>query len=262
MAAYPTFGLLNPFRGRKPPKLPRQTPMELIPPPSRPPTGYYDPSIDAQVAAGARGLGDLRIDVDTGKRRGGEDFASGLTGLTQSRDRTLADLLTNETRTNEDYGRATANLGLSFQRLQRGQAEAARAHGVASGGLAAQASRARDANQAREQSGLDLSRDRALADIGTQRGRVGEDFTTQSGLLQRNFDRQFGSGGDLDLQLARGEREQPFLESDANALRLSQAIGAGYVPPKAKYVPVSGASPLWPQLKKPKRPRGGGSGIG
>jgi hypothetical protein len=165
--------------------------------PPRPPTGYYDPTIDHQVSAGARGLGDLRIDVDTAKRRGKEDYDTGLGGLTQSRDRTLADLLTAETR------------------LGQGQSQANRVQGITSAGLAAKQAAIRHGN------------------FQLQRDRVGEDFTRQSGLLSTDYGRQFGDGGDLDLQLARGEREQPLLEADANELRLGQAKTAGWVPPSA-----------------------------
>lgn len=187
--------------------------------PARPPAGYYDPSIDQQVSAGTRGLGDLRIDVDTAKRRGGED-----------RDLTLADLMTGENRAREDANIATGNLVTGYKRLATGQAQAARARGLGlSEGLAARAAGIRGANQQRDQAGIDLSFNRAMENINLQRGDV-----------NRGFDRQFGPGGDLDLQLARGEREQPFLEADANQIRLYQAKQAGYLPP------------LRP--KRPKRP--------
>lgn len=204
---------------------------EVIPALRRPPTGYYDPSIDAQVAAGARGLGDLRIDVDTGKRRGREDFDTAMAGARTTRAQTLADFLTGENRLNEDYGTATQNLGRQFTQLARGQAEGARARGVMSSGLAAQAAAARAGNQGRAQAGLDQQRTRGLADINRDRSRFEENYITQTGLLDRDFNRQFGAGGDLDLQLARGEREQPILEADANDLRLGQAKQAGWVPP-------------------------------
>jgi hypothetical protein len=217
-------------RGRKPRK---QKPIQatLVPSPSRPPTGYYDPTIDHQVAAGKRGLDDLRIDIGTGKRRGAED-----------RDTTLADLLTAETRTRDDARLATENLGLQFQRLARGQAEGARVRGIVSGGLAEQAAGIRATNQGRAQATIDTSLTRAMEDIGTQRTNVG-----------RAFDRQFGDGGDLDLTLIRGEREQPLLEADANELRLGQARAARYVPPM----------PYWkftnpPKKRKPRRGFGEG----
>lgn len=247
--------VFNSFTGRGRKLRAPQTRATHVPSPSRPPAGYYDPSIDAQVSAGARGLQDLRIDIDTGKRRGAEDRDTALGGLTQTRDRTLADLLTGETRLNEDYTRSTGELGRQFGILAQQQAQGARSRGVLSSGLAARAAQIRAGNQGRQQVGLDLARNRGLEDIGTRRTRVGEDFTTQSGLLERDFGRQFGAGGDLDLQLARGEREQPFLEADANALRLAQATAAGYVAPL----------PYWKFDKKPRRPRapkGGGSGVG
>jgi hypothetical protein len=187
--------------------------------PARPPSGYYDPTIDQQVQAGARGLGDLRIDIDTAKRRGGED-----------RDTTLADLMTGENRARADAGIATGNLQTGYKRLATGQAQAGRVRGLGlSEGLADRAAGIRAANQQHDQAGIDLSLGRALENIDFQRRD-----------LNRNFDRQFALGGDLDLQLARGEREQPLLEADANNLRLYQAKQANYVPP------------LRP--KKPKRP--------
>lgn len=182
------------------------------PVPARPPSGYYDPAIDSQVAAGGRGLGDLRIDVDTAKRRGLEDYRSTLFDLDTTRDRTL-----------QDYGTATGNLNLNFQRLGRQQGESARARGVMSEGIAAKSAAVRGANQGREQAGLDTQRDRSLADIQTRRT-----------LLDRDYARQFASGGDMDLQLTRAEREQPFLEADANTQRLFQANQAGYLPPTGK----------------------------
>jgi hypothetical protein len=200
---------------------------------TRPPTGYYDPSIDAQVAAGARGLGDLRIDIDTGIRRGGEDFQTAMGGARTQRAQTLADLMTGETRLRDDHRLATEDLGLQFGRLARGQAEGARARGVISSGLAARAAQIRAGNQGRAQAGLDLSRDRGLENIATDRSRFEENYLTQTGLLDRDYQRQYGAGGDLDLQLARGEREQPLLEADANDLRLFQAKQAQWVPPGA-----------------------------
>jgi hypothetical protein len=179
--------------------------------PPRPPTGYYDPTIDHQVSAGQRGLGDLRIDIDTAKRRGVED-----------RDLTLADLMTSENRTRYDARLAGDELGLQFSRLARGQAEQSRVRGVTSAGLAAEAAQIRAANKGMAQGKIDLSLGRALENINLQRGDV-----------TRGFDRQYGAGGDLDLQLARGEREQPLLEADANELRLAQAKAANWVPPSA-----------------------------
>lgn len=206
----------------------------LIPVPARPPTGYYDPSIDSQVSAGARGLQDLGIDTATGIRRGGENLQT-----------TLADLLTGENRARADYGTATENLSRNYGILGARQAEATRAHGILSQDLMARADAIRSANQGREQGQLDTSLARSLQDIGTARTAA-----------QTNYDRTYGPGGDLNLTLARAMREQPILESDANQQRLYQAKAAGYIPP-------NGPQWLLGPVRYPRRARvGNGRGVG
>lgn len=187
--------------------------------PPLPPAGSYDPALDAQRAAAARGLLDLTQDVGTANLRGTvdyglqrddigrastrgvEDLNSQQDGLERSFGRNMTDLGTARTRTGEDYTRNVQMLTRSYQQLGNRQGQQMRATGVAGGGAALQAARKRAENMALDKQPMDTNLDRFNADntlaqqrlgqdrqvglnaIGRSRGRLGEDTDLAYGKL-------------------------------------------------------------------------------
>jgi len=176
-----------------------------------PPVGTYDPAIDYNAGAANRGYSQTLNDAQTAYEQGQQDYGIGLGDLTRGRDRTLADLLTgrdwgladNATgrdRLRQDYGLATENLGRQYGILGRQQAEGAAQRGITSAGLLGKSTQVRGANQARDQSSLNLSRDRGLADSQTQETRISRDYSRGEGRTNEDFTR--GKLG-LDIGNAR-----------------------------------------------------------
>jgi hypothetical protein len=203
-------------------KYPRFSPYQPPPPPS----GSYDPILDAQQQASLRGLGDVRQDASLAASRAAQDYGLGVEGLnrsygrgmedfTTSRDRGLADLTTSRDRGladygqqlgrgEEDYGRSVGLLQRSYQQLGRRQAEGARTHGVLSGGLALRSAQIRAENQAIDRQPLDTSIGRLRQDVATGQTRLGEDFTRGSTRLGEDYARGTGRLGE-DRDLGIGE---------------------------------------------------------
>lgn len=160
-------------------------------------------------------IGDLRRSRD----RGYEDLGLGrdrtLEDLLRSRDRGYQDFDTSEGRSREDYGTATANLQRQYNALGRRQAGNARAAHVLSGGILGGANAARQANQGREQEGLDRQLSRTVEDIGTGRTRLGEDYTRGTERTNQDYTRgsnrlgeDFQSSSDrLGIGMRRGTED-------------------------------------------------------
>lgn len=143
----------------------------FTPPPI--PSGYYDPSLDAQRDAASRGLLDTQQDVGTQERRLGEDYNTNVAALTKH-----------------------------YNDLGTAQGEQANAYGVvAGGGALLQAAKKRQANQQLDQTNLDATLNRNVADLGNQ--------------------------------LTRAQREDVFYGQDVGQQKLYQAQQAGYVAPTA-----------------------------
>lgn len=213
--------------------------------PSRPPSGYYDPTIDETERAGARGLGDLRIDTDTANQRAssayvtnttrlGEDRDTSLAGLlrsktrgvedvTRSSGRSLADLLRSKTRGGEDFATDTAARRRSYTQLGDAQAEGAQAAGVAGGGALAASLKARLENEGIEQAGAQRSFDRFNEDNTTSVGRVTEDRDTSLGRIGEDYDTGV-SGVNRDFQRAYDDEGTGYQYGvDDRALGLGRA---------------------------------------
>jgi hypothetical protein len=236
--------------------------------PERPPPGTYDPSIDAQVRASGRGLGDLQQDTGIANQRGQDDFLTGQGELQRALDRRLADagtertrhhsdfeqllgdIGTARTREGEDYGTSLANLGRRYDQLGTSQAERATAAGfVPGGGALQQALEKRMANQAIDRQPIDTSHTRAGQDFAEREANARNlenrdvaDYSSlvgsggQDGRLQEDFQSQLGLGlsrGNEDRAntLARAGRENDQFGLDASAQRWFQATQAGYDPP-------------------------------
>ena len=219
-----------------------------VPPP--PPTGSYDPALNAAQGASQRGLGDFRQDTATANLRAGVDYGLDTDDITRSRDRGFfdidrdygrgtSDLDLSRSRGIEDYGTQIKGLERSYQQLQRRQGEGARAAGVLSGGIALQAAAKRAENMAIDRQPMDTNQNRFLTDnttdrtrltedYGTNRGRIGEDATLAQGRLDIGYQR---GGIDRGTALGRAEREGVEFGLDIGEQKAFQSSQSGYVPP-------------------------------
>lgn len=218
-----------------------------------PPPGLYDPSIDAQVGAGNRGLGDLQQDTNTQNLRDTTDYGLGHDAIMRTYDRGTQDLgvqqgelNTARQRAAENYGQSTQDLGTQYGRQADAQRQAQSRAGVTWGsGAMAQALGKRGANQAHDQAGLNTSYARTVQDQAVAQGRLdtagtraGEDRDLSLGDLALKLappDAGNPLGGrsfqDRTTALTRAQREGVALGLDATAQRAYQAAGAGWVPP-------------------------------
>jgi hypothetical protein len=219
--------------------------------PARPPTGLYDPALDAQERAAGRGYLDLQQDTERDRQRSSSNYATrralaqrdygrGVEDLTTGRGRTLADLLTSRGREGEDYGRGVANLGRRYGQLGRRQTNAASVQGVSRGGTLAASLAARRGNEALEREPMDISHRRFGEDAAQRESRVNEDFTRGMTRLNQDVnDPELGSlarlgteytygENDLTSALARAGREQTQFGQDVSEQRFFQAAQGGY----------------------------------
>lgn len=174
--------------------------------PSMPPSGAYDPAIDASVAsaqrgnrylvggtAGVQGVGQYDTgDLDTSQRRSDEDLAVGLEDIGRSRGRSLADL----TR--------------QYQRLGNSQGQAQRSRNLRGGGVLQAAAR-RKANQ-------DWDQGRIFEDMGDP-SKQG-DYGIQGRRMQLQHTR---GSEDRVTQAGRATTELGAFESDARNSAWAQA---------------------------------------
>jgi hypothetical protein len=196
--------------------------------PPLPPSGSYDPSLDAQRAAAQRGLGDLRQDTALGNTRAAVDYGLGVEDYGRQYGRGAADLNLALGRGESDYSRNVGLLQRSYTQLARRQAEAGRAHGVLSGGLAARAAAIRAQNEAIDQQPLDTGISRLRQDTQTQLGRLGEDRDLGIARLGLGYDRGVTDRG---TALTRAERENTQFGLDVGTQEAYQAGQAGWAPP-------------------------------
>lgn len=223
--------------------------------PDSPPTGFYDPSIDAQVRASGRGLGDLFEDDATRRLRGANDYTTARGDITRQRDESLADLLTNyqrglsdsqlgEGRMREDYGTSLATLDRNYQRLGGQQGQQATMAGLG-GSAAAQAASKRATNRAIDQAPIDTNFNRGIADLLTNRSRMTDDYGLNVRRTNEGADRSYGQldtdwrrqQEDWTTEVTRAQRENLEFGQDANAQRWFQARQGGYVEPAAPAAP-------------------------
>lgn len=205
----------------------RYTPYQA---PDRPPTGLYDPALDQSVRAASRGLGDVTADTERENTRAEDDYTIGRNNVTQQRDQTLADILTNQNREGQDYSGATQSLQRSYGILGDTQRQAGNAAGVLDGGFLAQAAAKRQANQGIAQSALDLSHSRSTEDFGTNRTRVAQSADQTLAQLGLSFQR---GNEDRSTALSRAQRENNLYGQDVKESEFYGARAAGWVPPTA-----------------------------
>jgi hypothetical protein len=174
----------------------------------KPPTGSYDPALDAQQRASQRGLGDVRMDTATANTRSLNDWTFASEGIARD-----------EQRGNQDLDWQVNLLNRSYQQLARRQGEGARAAGVLSGGIALQAAAKRAENLAVDRTPLDVNRARLTEDAGLAR--------TQ---LKTDYDRGVE---DRTTGLGRAEREGTMFGLDVDEQKAFQATQYGWDPGKA-----------------------------
>lgn len=195
--------------------------------PDRPPPGTYDPSLDAQLAASGRGLGDLQMDTGIANQRAQDDYTLQSGELQKRLDAALADAATGRSRQHQGYEDALAGLDRSYSQLGQHQAGAANQAGVYSGGALQQALQKRMANEAIDRKPLDQNEAAQLADYNTNVGRLNQGFATDSGQLSLGLQR---GTDDRANTLGRAGRENTQFGVDIGAQRWYQAAAAGYDP--------------------------------
>lgn len=164
----------------------------------KPPSGTYDPGLDAGQRAATRGLGDLRMDLERDGERASTGYLQGMSRLGQ--DETF------------QYGQ----LDRSFANLASSQAERAAAAGVSAGGVGAESAMKRDAAK-------EVQRGRMATLFGRERENAGTEF-------------QYGQD-DRAVAGARAGRENTFYGQDVSDQRFFQAAQAGWRPPAAPKKP-------------------------
>lgn len=216
----------------------------------QPPAGSYDPALDAQVQAAARGLGDLTQDVETQGLRAQNDYGLqqsqigqqatwNLEDLQRQGSRNLGDIERQQSSVNDDYGRNLALLTRRYGQLASSQQEQQNAAGVLRGGAALQAAAKRAENMALEKSGIDTGYQRQMQDLSRQHMRGFEDQGIQAGRIGAARDWDLGQAGltfgrgqtDRGTQLMRAQRENQAFGLDVGAQRAFQAAGSGWAPP-------------------------------
>lgn len=202
-------------------KIPGFVPWQAV----SPPPGTYDPTIDANRDAASRGLFDLRQDTERANTRAGGDLGLATEGVNQSRGWSLADNMRTRTRSQEDHGTATENLGRQYTNLGRSQAQQAQQAGAVGGGALAQALLKRTANQGREQKGLDTTLARTLEGLSTSDQRINKSADDRIGGLTLDYNR--GVEDRNQVQLPRAIREDTQFGIASEKQRAFQASSNG-----------------------------------
>lgn len=167
-----------------------------------PPTGTFDPALEAQRRAAQRGMHDTLQDVASKEHFAEHDLATALRSiktearrgrqnlgikrsdsqreLDTDRERGLerignqeADTKRSAGRQTEDFNTQLANIGRQFQELGHRQGEAANAAGVNDQGTSAAAAAARAQNQIRSEEPIHTAQTRLNEDLATTLGRLG-----------------------------------------------------------------------------------------
>ena len=194
-------------------------------PGAKPPSGTYDPSLDAALRGANRGFGDLEADRGTQDLRSAADLDIFKYGLNTQRERLTSDVGTSRKRLTEDYTSNTQALARRYMQQGQGQAQSAQAAGAAGGGALAQALLKRTANQGIDQKGLDTSRDRGLSDLQSQQDRGMADLQRSWDQAKLTHDRGVE---DRDQTVRRGGRELGAFTTDTAEQRAFMAGQSGW----------------------------------
>ena len=174
-------------------------------PNARPPSGSYDPAIDASADAATRGWNYSQ-----------EDYTK------------------NTGRLNADYAISTENLGRKYDFLASSQNQRARQMGVDAGGWAEASQQTRAGNKGREQDSLRLSWERAMSDQLESNTRAGLENEAFQGAAQgsRVFQANQATPGwaNIDKITAAGYRVDNVDRADANGpYRLARHLKKGTI---------------------------------
>jgi hypothetical protein len=214
-------------------------PKKWVQPP--PPTGSFDPALDAQRRAASRGLRDTVTDIGTANTRDTVDYGLGRDSIMLA-----------QTRGNADLDRQMAVLQRGYQTLASQQRQQFQAHGLAYGGASLQAAAKRQANEAFDQQPLDVARARLGEDTGLQLGKLALDLAppdASNPLGGRRFQ-------DRTTQLTRAKREDASFGLDIGAEKVFQATQSGWVPPTPPREFPKGGNPVPPPPPFPRGTRG------
>ena len=194
-------------------------------PGQKPPSGTYDPTLDANLRGAQRGYGDLTLDTETQNTRALNDYGIAQHQIQSGLASALASNEIAQNRLKEDTARATQNLGRQYQQQGQGQAQAAQAAGAVGGGALAQALLKRTANQARDQQGIDQGAQRGLSDLMRSADQARYAANDQMGALKLAYDRGVQDRG---TTLTRAGRELTAFGTDTAEQRAFQAGQAGW----------------------------------
>jgi hypothetical protein len=214
------------------------------------PSGYYDPSLDAQRDSASRGLLNTEQDIGLANRRAAEDYgldtgqlgtnyARASTDLRTDRDRYFQDSTSQRQYEDTDYHRNVEALTRQYGQLGRQQAEQARKYGVNSGGIALLSAAKRAENQALERRDVDTTHQRFLEGLSTQDRRYVEDFGRDDSRLGEDYQAGMGRArtaydrgvADRGTALGRARSEDAFFGLDVGQQKLFQSQQSGYAAP-------------------------------
>jgi hypothetical protein len=176
---------------------------------TRPPPGTYDPSLDAQQRQATRGLSDYKSDFTRDYGTPGQGVPSGR--VWNDYQIALANLNLGRTRETQDFGTATGNLQRNYGILRQNQLQAGNQAGLLGGGYIAQATKAREANQTREQGLLTQAHTRAGEDFGKSQAALGLTYTRAT--------------TDASTALSRAIRENTAFGTDLSQARWYESKG-------------------------------------
>lgn len=198
-------------------------------PPTMPPPGTYDPSLDAQLGAANRGYGDLQSQTGVDNQRAQDDFNLQSGHLHDLLNNNLADLLTGRNRTHDAYEQGLANLDHNYAQLGDQQLQQTNAMGGLEGGALQQALAKRMANEARDRQPMDTAEQQSAVDYGTNVDRANAGYNYDVGNLGLGLSR---GNEDRANTLGIAGRENAQFGKDIGAQRWFQATQAGYDPPQ------------------------------
>ena len=214
---------------------------------TQPPSGSYDPALEAQRRASHRGLEDLEQDTRRGEHFAERDLEHALRGihintarhrfdLNRQFGRGVTKLANQESDTKKDAGRQEedfhtrlADIGRQFAELGQRQGEGSNAAGVNDAGTAAASAAARGRNQTLAEAPIHTAEGRlhedlltALDRIAQSHGYLEQDLATSTKRL--NTDRDISRAEahretdrkllGYDTELERGKREATITDAD------------------------------------------------
>lgn len=172
---------------------------------NQPPFLSYDPSIEAERRAAARGLLDVLKDTRIQRKQATQDFRSSVRDLKTTKRRALTDLSREKSRGLLDFTTKMAAVTNKYGNLQQSQSNSAASKGVFDASTLQSSADQRAYNQQAEETPLKQARDQLLQDVSTQKRRSRQDFRHDKRLSKRDWKRTIKQ---LHIQAQRARREQ------------------------------------------------------